>query len=373
MITMIPNHPSDTRFLEHIPTRLEVAEQHKRAGGMVAAVLPIHYPRELLRAFNIHPIEVWGPPNIDPTSGVTHLQPYVCSLVRNALSFLEIGGMDVVDLVIVPHACDSLQGLASVLLDFSQPRQSVLPFYLPRGDGGGTQKFLINEIQNLSIRFEQITQITPTNEEMLEAVRLEELADNRMSELLRDRRHLPITDHNFYRLLRAREFLPIARFLEITSMAIEKRIDGDQDGIRLMISGIVPEPMTVFDLISEFGGIVVADDLACSSRRAYPVGKSEDPFTRMAERLLGGPPDWNKGSPIEQRLSYLLNLADEQAVEGVIFCSVKFCEPELFDLPELRNGLQDHDLPSIHIEVDLNDILSSETLTQIEAFLEMIL
>ena len=45
------------------------------------------------------------------------------------------------------------------------------------------------------------------------------------------------------------------------------------------------------ETISEMGGRVAADDLACCGRRLYPAGKSEDPFHRMAERLIDAPPD----------------------------------------------------------------------------------
>jgi benzoyl-CoA reductase/2-hydroxyglutaryl-CoA dehydratase subunit BcrC/BadD/HgdB len=51
---------------------------------------------------------------------------------------------------------------------------------------------------------------------------------------------------------------------------------------------------------------------------------------------------------------------------------VKFCEPELFDLPALRRGLRDAGLPSIAVEVDLNDPVSQQARTRLEAFLEMI-
>ncbi len=69
-----------------IPHRIETIRAHKARGGRVAAVLPIHYPRALLRAFDILPVEVWGPPPVDATRGSAHLQPYVCSIVRNALA-----------------------------------------------------------------------------------------------------------------------------------------------------------------------------------------------------------------------------------------------------------------------------------------------
>ena len=117
-----------------IPRRSEVIRSHKQRGATVAAVLPIHYPRALLRAFDVFPVEVWGPPVVDASYKTTHLQSYVCSIVQNALSFLQAGGLDPVDLIVVPHACDTLQGLGSILIDFVVPRQPVLPIYFPRGE-----------------------------------------------------------------------------------------------------------------------------------------------------------------------------------------------------------------------------------------------
>ncbi|MDE3091560.1 MAG: 2-hydroxyacyl-CoA dehydratase, partial [Chloroflexota bacterium] len=99
-----------------LPHRIETIRAHKAHGGRVAAVLPIHSPRALFRAFDILPVEVWGPPQVDATRGSAHLQPYVCSIARNALAYLLSGGLDITDLVVVPHTCDSLQGFASILV-----------------------------------------------------------------------------------------------------------------------------------------------------------------------------------------------------------------------------------------------------------------
>ncbi|RLB67477.1 MAG: hypothetical protein DRH03_10970, partial [Deltaproteobacteria bacterium] len=67
-----------------IPSRKKVIQDIKNRGERVAAVLPIHYPRALLRAFDIFPVEVWGPPRVDVSLGGAHLQPYVCSIVQNS-------------------------------------------------------------------------------------------------------------------------------------------------------------------------------------------------------------------------------------------------------------------------------------------------
>lgn len=355
-----------------IPLRSEIIKTVKERGDLLAAALPIHYPRELLRAFNIHPMEVWGPPRIDPTEGVAHLQPYVCSIVRNALAFHQSGGLDVVDLILVPHACDSLQGLGSVLLDFIQPKQPVIPFYLPRGLGESGAEFLIAELKKLYIHLKIITGRTPSDNDLLEAVYQEEQFDQAFSDLYRFRERSPLSNQDYYRLIRSREYLPGKHFLQLVKHGIDGGIVGDSQGIPIIISGIVPEPMNIFQAIEDLGGRVVGDDLACCGRRRYPVGESEDPFERMAERLLNGPPEWNKGNPIQQRFQYLTEIVESTGARGILFYSVKFCEPELFDLPQLRGIFQSKGIPSLIIEVDINDPLSNQTLTRIEAFMEMI-
>jgi benzoyl-CoA reductase/2-hydroxyglutaryl-CoA dehydratase subunit BcrC/BadD/HgdB len=65
-------------------------------------------------------------------------------------------------------------------------------------------------------------------------------------------------------------------------------------------------------------------------------------------------------------------MAKNSGAQGVIFYEVKFCEPELFDLPNLRSGLKEQGLASIIIEVDINNPLPRQVATRIGAFLEML-
>lgn len=357
---------------------MQTIQTFKDRGGQVAAVLPIHYPRALLRAFDILPVEVWGPSGADVSYGAAHLQPYVCSIVRNALSYLLAGGLEVADNILVPHACDSLQGLGSILLDFIRPRQPVFPFYVPRGGRESDLDFFASEIQLLYRRLEGVTGCSPSGARLMECVLREEEADHLLAELHGRRRHLPQAQIDFYRLIRAREYLPSEVFTDVARRALAEAMedlqgsDAPPHGVPILLSGIVPEPMSLFEALAEMGGRVVADDLACCGRRLYPPGTEEDVFRRMAERILAAPPDAMHGAPISNRLTYLLRLIEDSGARGVVFYVVKFCEPELFDLPSLRDGLGVAGVRSLVIEMDLNDGLSHQTMNRLEAFLETI-
>ena len=356
-----------------IPGRIEAIREYQRRGGKVAAVFPIHYPRALLRAFNLLPVEVWGPPGIGGIYGAAHVQPYVCSIVHNAISFLQAGKLEIAEVIVVPHACDSLQGLGSILIDFIQPKQPILPLYIPRGRRESDLVFLAAELRATYEQLSEITGETPTDEELMASVRREERADLLLAEVHRQRLKLPLPDSLFYHLIRSREYLPAERFSELAEEALVMADRGQENGgIPVLLSGILHEPMRLLEAFSEVGAVVAADDLACCGRRLYPPGVSDKPFTRMAERLQNSPPDSTRGDSIRSRGTHMRQLAHRTGARGVIFYEVKFCEPELFDLPLLRKSLAEAGIPAITVEVDINEPLPQRVVTRLEAFVEMI-
>ncbi|MFH1463245.1 MAG: 2-hydroxyacyl-CoA dehydratase family protein [Pseudomonadota bacterium] len=347
-----------------IPSRSQVLDTWRAAGGRACVVFPIHHPRALWRAFGFLPVEVWGPPGTEPSLGDAHLQAYTCSIVRCGLAFLEQGGLDAVDLIVVPHACDSLQGLGSLLTDLAPPRQPVLTPYLPRTRGPAARAFLAAELRAMGTRLAEISGSRPTDDDLMAAARAEEEADARVSALFRGRRSLALDNRGLYRVLRAREYLPVERFLALCDEALAER--GAQEGPGVILSGLVPEPMALLGVLDAHGVVVVADDLACCGRRLAPPGTAVDPWERMAERLLSGAPDPTLGHPVAARLAWM-QAHDPRAV---LFWGVKSCEPELFDLPLMQRGLRAAGVPSVALEIDLASPACEQATTRIEALLE---
>lgn len=360
-----------------IPRRSQAIQTFRQSGGKIAAVLPVHSPRALLRAHGLLPVEVWGPPKIDPGLATAHLQPYVCSIVRNALSFYLSGGLQGIDLVVVPHACDSLQGLGSILIDFisgDSGKPAVFPLYLPRGEHG-EQSFLADELRHLAAHLQELTGLAPGEEQLMSCVLREEAADRLLADLNRSRQRLPLAQSELYRLMRAREYLPAEHFSSLAQEALAQASQSGEarqmsGGIPVILSGIVPEPVELIDTLQALGGWIAADDFACLGRRIYPAGSASDPYLRMAQAILGAPPDPMRGCGLDTRLRYLVEMAQRTGARGVIFYLVKFCEPELFYLPAMRRGLQQAGLRVLAHEVDLNDGLPETTRTRLEAFLE---
>jgi benzoyl-CoA reductase/2-hydroxyglutaryl-CoA dehydratase subunit BcrC/BadD/HgdB len=267
-----------------------------------------------------------------------------------------------------------------VLLDFEKPRRPVVTFYLPRGEGQGTERFVVEELRALYARLEELTGEHPSDEQLLEAIRREERADALLGELWAKRSQWPLShrsNRQFYELARSREYLPAEQFVAALQPLLDLAPGEDAEGGRakakgvpLLLSGIVPEPMAVLDVLGDAGAVVVADDMLCQGRRLFPPGQSNDPFQRMAQRLLGGPPDTTRGAAVDARVEHLLQLASKSGARAVLFFEVKFCEPEQFYMPLMRKALAARGIRSALVEVELSDPLPHQVITQIEALLE---
>ncbi len=345
---------------------------HLEGGGRIAAVFPVHGPRALLRAFGYLPTEVWGPPGVDTTSGDVHLQAYTCSIVRSGLAALLDGTFSAAEVLVVPHTCDSLQGLGSLLLDFVKPGVPVLPLYLPKGTDEAAVAYLAAELGALYSRLAEITGERPSDEDLLEATKREEAADEALAELLEARAHLDLSEPEVFALARSREYLPAEVFTLSVKEALAEVRPEPRSGVRVLLSGMLPEPADLLDVLTASGAVVVADDLACCGRRTYPAGTSDDPLERMAQRLIGAPPGPTRGSPIDERGEHLIELARRSRAQAVVFWIVKFCEPELFYLPLLRKRLDAAGLRSVVVEIDVSDPLPGQVRTRVEALLETV-
>jgi benzoyl-CoA reductase/2-hydroxyglutaryl-CoA dehydratase subunit BcrC/BadD/HgdB len=353
-----------------LPGRKVVIEQMRAQGKRIAAVLPIHSPRALLRAYGYHPVEVWGPPGVDVSTGASHFQAYTCSIVRNATSFVLGEASGLIDLVVVPHTCDALQGMGSVLKDYIKPKQPVVTLYHPRGRRPSDITYLVSELKSMAADLERHSGNHPTPADILVAVKAEEEADRITGELCRNRGAYALGDREFYTFVRSREFLPLDAYLALA--AALPRGKPRRDGVPLLLGGIVPEPMAIFDRLNALGAHVVDDDLACGSRRIYQAGDNADPFVRLAHSLMSMPPDPTVGSPIPERIEHLVARMKTTGAKGMLIYDPKFCEPELFDVPMLREGLAKAGFAMLHLEYEMARTVHHQTETRIEAFVEML-
>lgn len=352
-----------------LPRRSTVLKAARKQGQSVIAVLPFHYPQALLRACGFHPMEIWGPPHVTSILDDEHFQEYACSIVRNATQFLKTDLAGQVDAILIPHTCDSLQGMASVLQGFARTAP-VLTLYLPRGRRDSDLAFARAELGHLAQRLSSISGVTPTAQALHEAMDLDHQAMDAYRQVTARRRHYAVDDRALFSVLRAREYLAPQEYL--AQVATLPQTDTPDARAGVFLSGIVPEPMSVFDLLNNNGAIVVGDDLACGSRRLYQRCNDPDPFTRMARQMLSMSPEPTISPPLDARNAHILERLQSTGARGLLIYDVKFCEPEAFYVPLLEKAARAAGFPCLHLEVELDRHVPDQIQTRIGAFLEVI-
>jgi benzoyl-CoA reductase/2-hydroxyglutaryl-CoA dehydratase subunit BcrC/BadD/HgdB len=141
-----------------------------------------------------------------------------------------------------------------------------------------------------------------------------------------------------------------------------------------MITGYVPEPMTLFDSLASAGAFVAADDYAAVGRRVplSPPADGGDPLDTLAAKAFSMPPCPTRGGDQDVRMAYLETLYRRSGAAGLIVHVQKFCEPELFDVPAIRRRFARIGAPLLYLEGELEASLSGQVVTRLEAFVEMV-
>jgi benzoyl-CoA reductase/2-hydroxyglutaryl-CoA dehydratase subunit BcrC/BadD/HgdB len=340
------------------------------------AVLPIHYPKEILTALDILAVEMWGPPGPPRGEAAGRIQSYVCAVVRNALAFLASGGAEVVDGVLFPHTCDSLQGLATQATDLGGWEKAAFVFQHPRGgEKASARRFVLEEFRSLARELEAWTGRSLTPELLAAAILLHDEIDACRASLLDRRARLPITDPELYALLRRGEWLwPEEHLAEVRSAAGRVVPQQVQMGLPLLVTGYAPEPMSLLSTLNDAGAFVAADDYAAIGRRVVRrTGAAEaDPWADLCSRHLAYPPCPTRGVDQEIRMRHLVSLSEKCGARGVLVHVQKFCEPELFDVPVILSTFAARGLPVLVLEGELEPSLSGQTETRVEAFVELL-
>jgi len=356
-------------------TRREYLIKQKEMGRHLFGVFPAQYPKEILWAMNIVPAEIWDPP-LEMTEANAHLQPTICSVVKLGLELILQGKCDILDGFLFPHTCDSIQNLASVIKDYMKTEKPCYFFYHPKAPyGTAGRDFYCNHLKELVRSLEK--QFGPLNPDTLkQRIHQGQKISALLTELydLRAKGELNITNEEFYRVVRHGEYLFPDDFIpELEAFLSQNKGQGMKGQAPVILSGVLPNPPEILTLLDDLGVNVAHDDFLIGSRRLLvPANDLDDPFENLTESYFAMPPCSTKGSSIGERAEYLFRLVDATDAKGVIFNVVKFCEPEWFDIPNLKEELKKRDISALALDTELNQGLSGQMVTRVEAFVEMI-
>jgi len=356
-------------------TRKEYLLKQKKQGRHLMGVFPAQYPREILWALNVVPAEIWDPP-LQTTSANAHLQSYICSVVQLGLELVLQGKCDFLDAFLFPHTCDSIQNMASVIFDYIGADKPCYFFYHPKAPySASARDFYRQQLKDLADSL--VSQFGPLDANSLkERVEQGQHIARLVEDLyqLRAQNKLHLNNVAFYRLVRQGEYLfPDDWIPELEKHVKQGRENTEKPRAPILLSGVLPNPVELLSLLDDLEVLVAHDDLLNGSRRLLVPGNDfKDPLEQLTESYFAMPPCSSRGSSIARRRDYLFKIIEATGARGVIFNLVKFCEPEWFDMPNLQEALKHRGIPSLVLDTELNQGLSGQMATRVEAFIEIL-
>ncbi len=360
---------------ETMTRREYIIKQKEGKGRRVFGVFPAQYPREILWAMNVVPVEIWDPP-LELSYANAHLQPNICSVVKLGLELIMQGKCDGLDGFLFPHTCDSIQNLASIIHDCLGLKKPCYFFYHPREPYRGSSRiYYLGQLKSLVAALE--SQLGPLDLDELKRRIQQGQHISMLLQKLYDQRakgKLAASNWDFYRMIRQGEYLFPDDFIpELEAFLARSEEEAKEGHPSVILSGIMPNPLGILTFLDNLGVVVAYDDFMIGSRRLLiPPSDLIDPFEQLTDCYFRMPPCPTKTSPIGKRRDYLLRMIEATDARGVIFYIVKFCEPEWFDIPNLVDELRKREIPALVLETELNQGFSGQVTNRLEAFMETI-
>lgn len=353
-----------------------VLNYEKELGRPVIGVMPAYFPLELIEAAGGYPVQLWGN-NLPIENSDAYLQSYCCSVARSILE-LELRGIaGMVKAYAFTSLCDTLVNLREIYRSiFTKP---TLELSIPiTRTVQARNDYLQSVVQSVTGGLEEITGEKITPERLHQAAKQFGRTRSLQRRLYRIRRESPglFANHDFYTVIKAGFFLPVDVYnamLEGLLQDLDKVERTADNRPKLLLSGMVFDPLEVYKILDDSGIRVVDDDFANGWRTAAKGElKTENLAQGITEYLFNPVPCCCVYNPDNDRHSYLLQKVKDAGADGVLFWYVKFCEPDAFDRPQLMNRLKEEGIPAGFIDLELTMTNFDALRTRIGAFCEIL-
>lgn len=352
----------------------QVRKWKAETGGKAIGCFPAYTPGELVYAAGMLPVGCWGG-NVEISLAKSYIPAFCCSVMQQDLELGLRGSYGALDAVIVPSLCDTLKCIGQDL-KVGVPKLRVIQFTYPQMrklDAG--VDFLVSEYGRVKQALEELGGAAITDAAIRDAIsvfnenrymlrRFTALAAEHTDVISPSVRHAVIKSGYFM------EKPAHTRLVGELCDALEAR-SPCKEGKRVLVTGIMADDAALLTYMDRCGFAVAADDLAQETRQfRSDVPESGDGLRALAEWWRNFEGCSLACDPEKKRVPLLLDTAARQQAAGVIVCMMKFCDPEEYDFPFIKQALAEKGLPCLYLEI--GEKADAQTETRIQAFSEIL-
>lgn len=348
-------------------------KKNKKIIGYVCS----YAPEELIYAAGWHPMRLF-PSQSDIILAEQHLQVYCCSLVRGILEDSLIGRLDFLDGAVFPHTCDTIQRLSDIWR-LNQKYEFFWDVVLPvKLNTQSARNYMVDILNRFKKDLETAIDSPITKNDLMSAVGTYNSIRKNLSRIYRLQCQTPgiIKSQDLLTLVKGSMIMErhdAESLLQKIRKTLEKKKPVSHKGKRILISGAVCDRPDIYQIIESSGGMVVADDL-CTGQRWFDgeIQVKDDPVVAIANRYADRMICPAKHIATTARGEHLVLLAKKVQADGVIFTFLKFCDPHAFDLPYLKEYLDQAGIKTLHLDLDGQQQSPGQFSTRIETFIHML-
>lgn len=355
----------------------KVVSTEKKQGKKVVGVLPVYTPEELIHAAGMFPIGCWGG-TTTISKAAKYFPPFACTIMQAVMEFAEDGTYGGLDAFVVSTPCDTLKAVSQDLI-YSCPDKKVIILTYPQNNKlEAAVRYTVKELTKVREKLEEVAGHKITDDDITRSIKIYNEHSTAMMDFCNITAANPglVSAVNRHYVIKSGYFMlkeeHTALVKELNEL-LKKEPDTHWTGSKIILSGYVAEPNNLLSLFDEYKMAVVGDELAQESRQfRTPIPAGKDPIERLARQWQ----DREACSVIvdseRKRAAHIANMAAKQNADAVIYCLMKFCDPEEFDYPSIVKACKKVNVPVLNIDVDQLTDSTEQIRTRLQAFNEQI-
>ncbi|WP_419024001.1 2-hydroxyacyl-CoA dehydratase subunit D [Emergencia sp.] len=351
----------------------------EETGKDLVGCFPIHTPEEIVYAAGCVPVGMWGG-RTEIQLADKYLQSFCCSIMRTNVELAMRGTYDMLKAVIIPTFCDTMKCIVDNM-KLAMPKVPTIAMAYPqhRTLSAGVE-YTVSEIKRVRHQLELILGKIITERQIEEAFAVYEeyrQAMRRFTEISAEHPDI-ITARKRHLLIKAGQFMDKAiytRMIKEISRGLEDELPSGFQGTRVVVTGLLSEPIEMLDIFDENHVAIGADDLSLGSRlwRTSTRRDVNDVFQKMACRIADQEGDTFLYEPEKKKGQMLVDMAEECRADGIIVLMMKFCDPEEYDYPIYKEEVEAASVPMLYLEIDQQLTSFEQIRTRVQSFTEMLL
>ena len=379
------------RVEEIYQDRTQRVRELRAEGKQVIGYLHIYPVLEMLTALGLVPYSMFGDMREPITRADAALPSIVCRLLRSLLDQGLKGKYGFLDGVVMAHMCEVGEKLAHVWRTYID-----LPYNYfidtPHTTQQAALKHHKEQLKEFKKSLEEFTGKELSPERLKEAIILHNEQRALVRELYDLKKQSPplISGTETIRVIMALMSLPIEEGTALLRQVINDVEQGNNAPVkkpaRLLVWGSTIDTTALIEMIESTGANVVMDNILVGSRPYFAdVELTDDHLDGLAHRYLvdlkhprtfvATPVDSTKKiylEDLENRFHYVKDYAEEWNANGVVLETMRYCDVYGYDVPALRDYLDNVGLPNTHIEWDYSEAALAPLRTRIQAFVEVV-